>query len=156
MPAAFTAPDSAREMLAQVTRDHPDSLPHILEWLADIEEAKAYLAGHPPTPLPPLSELDYLHLSAVRTWMALSQRRPAPVLDTDDLHQVIYTQFSDRDGENAARNLVKLAASGAESENACGGTVRPRLARHDPVKQEPGTSHEDKTGTVPRQRGTVA
>jgi putative transposase len=44
----------------------------------------------------------------------------------------------DRD-VNAARNLLKLAASGAESENACGGTVRPRPARHDPTKQEPGT-----------------
>jgi putative transposase len=44
----------------------------------------------------------------------------------------------DRD-VNAAHNLLKLAASGAESKNACGGTIRPRLARHDPIKQEPGT-----------------
>ena len=53
----------------------------------------------------------------------------------------------DRDA-NAAVNLLKLAASGAESLNACGGTVRPGLAWHVPVKQEPVTSDEDETGTV--------
>jgi putative transposase len=57
---------------------------------------------------------------------------------------------------NAARNLLDLAASGAERQNACGGTVRPRLARHVPVNQEPGTRDGDKTGTVPRQHGTAA
>ena len=51
----------------------------------------------------------------------------------------------DRD-VNAARNLLKLAASGAESENACGGTVRPRSARQDPVKQEPGTRTRRRPG----------
>ena len=60
----------------------------------------------------------------------------------------------DRD-VNAARNLLKLAASGAESENACGGTVRPGLAGRVPVKQEPGTAHAGKTGTVPAQAGTA-
>ena len=53
----------------------------------------------------------------------------------------------DRD-VNAARNLLKLAASGAESQNACGGTVRPGLAGHVPVKQEPGTAPAGKTGTA--------
>ncbi|MCW2931656.1 MAG: Transposase, OrfB family, partial [Actinomycetia bacterium] len=38
---------------------------------------------------------------------------------------------TDRD-VNAARNLLKLAASGAERVNACGGTVRPGLAGHVP------------------------
>ena len=61
----------------------------------------------------------------------------------------------DRD-VNAARNLLDLAASGAESLNACGGTVRPGLAGRVPVKQEPGTAHAGQTGTVPRQRGTAA
>lgn len=61
----------------------------------------------------------------------------------------------DRD-ENAARNLLGLAASGAESENACGGTVRPSPAGRVPVNQEPGTAHAGKTGTVPRQHGTAA
>ena len=60
----------------------------------------------------------------------------------------------DRD-VNAARNLLHLAASGAESANACGGTVRPRLAWHDPVKQEPGTSNGDKTGTAARQQAAA-
>jgi putative transposase len=53
----------------------------------------------------------------------------------------------DRD-VNAARNLLHLAASGAESQNACGGTVRPGTAGHIPVNQEPGTAHADKTGTA--------
>jgi putative transposase len=61
----------------------------------------------------------------------------------------------DRD-VNAAHNLLGLAASGAESENACGGTVRPGLAGRVPVNQEPGTAYAGKTGTVPRQRGTAA
>ena len=49
---------------------------------------------------------------------------------------------------NAAANLLNLAASGAESINACGGTVRPGTVGHDPVKQEPGTAHVGKTGTA--------
>jgi len=53
----------------------------------------------------------------------------------------------DRD-VNAAANLLKLAASGAESQNACGGTVRPGLAGRVPVKQEPGTAHVGGTGTA--------
>ena len=61
----------------------------------------------------------------------------------------------DRD-VNAARNLLKLAASGAESRNACGGTVRPGLAGRDPVKQEPGTAPAGKTGTALAQVGAAA
>ena len=53
----------------------------------------------------------------------------------------------DRD-VNAARNLLSLAASGAERRNAGGGTVRPRSAWHDPPNLEPGTPHRDKTGTA--------
>jgi putative transposase len=54
----------------------------------------------------------------------------------------------DRD-VNAARNLLSLAASGAESVNACGAAVRPGLtAGHAVLKQEPGTRKRDKTGTV--------
>ena len=60
----------------------------------------------------------------------------------------------DRD-VNAARNLLQLAASGAERVNACGATVRPGPAGHAAVKQVSGTPHGDKTGTVPRQRGTA-
>ena len=61
----------------------------------------------------------------------------------------------DRD-VNAARNLLNLAASGAESLNACGGTVRPGHAGQDPVKQEPGTAHADQTGTAARQQAAAA
>jgi putative transposase len=63
--------------------------------------------------------------------------------------------MTDRD-VNAARNLLALAASGAERINACGGTARPRPARHVPVKQEPGTVHAGKTGTASRQREAAA
>jgi hypothetical protein len=59
-----------------------------------------------------------------------------------------YTE--DRD-VNAARNLPGLAVSGMERENACGGMVRTRFARHVPVKQEPGTAHAGKTGTAAGQ-----
>jgi len=56
----------------------------------------------------------------------------------------------DRD-VNAARNLLSLAASGAESLNACGGTVRPGLAGHVPLNQEPGTALAGQTGTASGQ-----
>ncbi len=52
---------------------------------------------------------------------------------------------------NAAANLLNLAASGAESINACGGTVRPGPAGRVPVKQEPGAAPADKTGTASGQ-----
>jgi putative transposase len=57
----------------------------------------------------------------------------------------------DRD-QNAARNLLALAASGAERLNDCGGTVRPGIAGHVPVNQEPGTGYAGQTGTATRQR----
>lgn len=57
---------------------------------------------------------------------------------------------------NAARNLLHLAASGTERQNACGGTARPGHAGQDPVKQEPGTVDAGQTGTVFRQRETAA
>ena len=60
----------------------------------------------------------------------------------------------DRD-VNAARNLLNLAASGAERLNACGGTVRPGLAGHVPVKQEPGTASAGQTGTASSQDGAA-
>jgi putative transposase len=57
---------------------------------------------------------------------------------------------------NAARNLLDLAASGAERLNACGGTIRPGPAGRVPVKQEPGTAPAGKTGTAARQREAAA
>ena len=53
----------------------------------------------------------------------------------------------DRD-VNAARNLLNLAASGAERLTARGGTVRPGTAGHFPLKQEPGTAQAGNTGTA--------
>jgi putative transposase len=55
----------------------------------------------------------------------------------------------DRD-VNAARNLLKLglAASGAESINACGAQVRPVPDGHRAVKQEPGTADAGNAGTA--------
>jgi len=56
----------------------------------------------------------------------------------------------DRD-VNAARNLLKLSASGAESLNACGGCVRPGKVGRRLLKQEPGTASAGKTGTAAGQ-----
>ena len=53
----------------------------------------------------------------------------------------------DRD-VNAARNLLSLAASGADRLNACGAQVRPGAAGHRAVKQEPGAAPAGKTGTA--------
>jgi putative transposase len=61
----------------------------------------------------------------------------------------------DRD-VNAARNLLKLAASGAESLNACGATVRPGPAGHAVSKQEPGARKLGETWTVVLPRAAVA
>jgi putative transposase len=62
----------------------------------------------------------------------------------------------DRD-VNAARNLLTLAANGAESViNARGGTVRPGEAGHVPVKREPGTGQPGKTGTATGQPEAAA
>jgi putative transposase len=82
----------------------------------------------------------------VKAKLSLSQRR----YQCDDCGLVL-----DRD-VNAARNLLNLAASGAERVNACGGMVRPRPARHVPVNQEPGTADAGKTGTATRQREAAA
>jgi putative transposase len=62
---------------------------------------------------------------------------------------------ADRD-VNAARNLLKLAASGAESLNAREGAVRPRSARRAPPNLEPGTPSGGKTGTAARQQAAAA
>jgi putative transposase len=61
----------------------------------------------------------------------------------------------DRD-VNAARNLLSLAASGAERLNARGAAVRPGPAGRAAVKREPGTrQRRGKTGTAAPQ-GTAA
>jgi putative transposase len=62
----------------------------------------------------------------------------------------------DRD-VNAARNLLSLAASGAERLNTRGAGVRPGPAGHLALKREPGTrpKRRGKTGTAAPQ-GTAA
>jgi putative transposase len=62
---------------------------------------------------------------------------------------------TDRD-VNAARNLLNLAASGAESLNAREETLRPRPARQVPPNLEPGTPPGDETGTVALQGAAAA
>jgi putative transposase len=50
---------------------------------------------------------------------------------------------------NAARNLLSLAASGADRVNACGAAVSPGLtAGRAALKQEPGTANAGQTGTA--------
>ena len=61
----------------------------------------------------------------------------------------------DRD-VNAARNLLSLAASGAERLNAREGTVRPGTAGHAPPNLEPGTPPGGKTGTAAPQGAAAA
>jgi putative transposase len=57
----------------------------------------------------------------------------------------------DRD-VNAVRNLLSLAASGAESINARGAAVSPGVTGHVVLKREPGTRvKRGKTGTAPQQ-----
>jgi putative transposase len=54
----------------------------------------------------------------------------------------------DRD-TNAARNLLKLAANGAESINARGAAIRPGTAGHAVAKREPGTPSGVRPGPSP-------
>jgi putative transposase len=62
----------------------------------------------------------------------------------------------DRD-VNAARNLLSLAASGADRVNARGAAVRPGPAGHATVKREPGTrGKRGKTGTAAPQEAAAA
>jgi putative transposase len=89
-----------------------------------------------------------------KTCSACGWRKPSLALAERTFACETCGHEEDRD-VNAARNLLKLAGSGPERVNACGGTVRPRLARRVPVKQEPGTAHAGQTGTAVPQ-GTAA
>jgi putative transposase len=60
--------------------------------------------------------------------------------------------LASRIGDGTARNLLSLAASGAERLNARGAEVRPGPAGHTVLKREPGTRPlRGKTGTAPQQ-----
>jgi len=50
---------------------------------------------------------------------------------------------------------LHLAASGAESINARGETVRPGTAGRVPLKREPGIGQPGQTGTAARQRAAA-
>ena len=52
---------------------------------------------------------------------------------------------------NAAVNLLHLAASGADSINACRAQARPSPAGHRALTQEPGTARAGKAGTASGQ-----
>ena len=84
--------------------------------------------------------------NAVKTKLVLSER----TYRCEECGLVV-----DRD-VNAARNLLNLAASGAESENARGETVSPSPAGRVPANLEPGTRKRDKTGTAARQQAAAA
>jgi hypothetical protein len=90
-------PQWARETIAQIAREHPENLADHLARVAEIEAAKRYAAGHPPTPPQPANLRDLLHLSAIQAWQALAGGQPAPGLDPD-LEQAIYEAFTTGDG----------------------------------------------------------
>jgi putative transposase len=90
-----------------------------------------------------------------KTCSACGWRKPSLTLAERTFTCEVCGLVLDRD-ENAARNLRDLAASGAESLNACGGTVRPGHAGRVPLKQEPGTASADETGTAARQQEAAA
>jgi putative transposase len=82
-----------------------------------------------------------------KTCSACGWRKPSLTLAERVFNCGACALVMDRD-HNAARNLLNLAASGAESLNACGGRLRPVPDGQRPAKQEPGTAPAGQTGTV--------
>jgi putative transposase len=74
----------------------------------------------------------------------------------DRIFRCDHCGFTEDRDVNAARNLLSLAASGAERVNARGAAVRPGQAGHAVVKRVPGTSHEGQTGTSAPQGAAAA
>jgi putative transposase len=95
-----------------------------------------------------------------KTCSACGWRKPSLTLAERTFSCDNCGHVEDRD-VNAARNLVALAASGAERLNACRAQVSPGAAGHraqsrDAGKtQEPGTAHAGKTGTAGPQDPAV-
>jgi putative transposase len=90
-----------------------------------------------------------------KTCSACGRRKPSLTL-ADRMFSCDHCgHVQDRD-VNAACNLLALAASGAESLNACRGCARPAPDGRRPLKQEPGTAHAGKTGTAARQQAAAA
>jgi putative transposase len=94
------------------------------------------------------------HLLVADRWFPSSKtcsgcggRKPSLTLAERTFHCEHCGLVLDRD-VNAAINLRDLAASGAESQNACRAQVRPGPAGRRATKQEPGAAHADQTGTA--------
>jgi hypothetical protein len=85
-----TAPEWAREPVTRTAREHPGNLPFVLGHVAEIEDARRYLAAHPPVrPDPPEDPREYLHLLAVGVWRALASGQPALGVDPVALNEGI-------------------------------------------------------------------
>lgn len=82
-----------------------------------------------------------------KTCSACGWRKPSLTLAERTFTCEACGLMMDRD-VNAARNLLGLAASGAESINACGAQVRPVPDGHWAVKQEPGLADAGNAGTA--------
>jgi hypothetical protein len=96
-PSAYdpaTVPDWARESIARIARDQPESLPHWLEHVAEVEDAKRRTAANPPAqPAPPQNPRDFLHLLAIQAWRALASGQPTLAPDPRFLEQEISDAF---------------------------------------------------------------
>ena len=73
--------------------------------MAEIEAARRRAAENPPPP--PDNPRDLLHLSAIRTWQALADGRPAPDIDLADLEQAIYEGFVTSDSWHPVDQLCE-------------------------------------------------
>jgi putative transposase len=85
--------------------------------------------------------------SSSKTCSACGWRKPSLTLAERIFTCEACGLVMDRD-VNAARNLLGLAASGAESINACGAQVRPVPDGHRAVKQEPDIADAGNAGTA--------
>jgi putative transposase len=74
-----------------------------------------------------------------KTCSGCGERKPSLPLSERTFRCYACDLVLDRD-INAARNLLGLAASGAERVNACGGDIRPGPTGLTPAKQEPGAT----------------
>jgi hypothetical protein len=118
-------PAWARESIAHIAREHPDSLSCHLAWVAEIETAKRHTAGHPPRPPLPAEPRDLLHLAAIEAWQALASGRPAPVLDPAVLYQVMLDAFTVGTGISPVEQLIE---DWYDLARQCGITVHDKHA----------------------------
>jgi hypothetical protein len=86
-----TVPEWARESIARIAREQPETLAHWLAHVAEVEDAKQRMAEHPAPP--PDNARDYLHLAAIEAWQAITYRRPAPDMDLSILFQEMLDVF---------------------------------------------------------------